>query len=641
MIPLQEKKQNETLNAYASVLRVPHEISGPLVQHFQNCIKNHGSEWTISRFKMVKLDFINLKAGKPMESTWIAKVDENHFANCFGGLQSWSEKYWKNWSDAIQLLQIYSTLISSEVTTKQAEKFVDAVTYKNENLEVNLCKYREILDVSIKQWFPRKSIYSDPEPLLTRPISSTRREPHANGKSYPEGENTLECALSFIDQTFCGNFLGQKYPNLFKPMLVDINSTAAYIRTYYASSVGKIGLIQEPGFKLRAVANPARVYQQALKPLGDDLYHKLAMLPWDCTFDQQRPFSILQNHLNNGNFCHAVDLSNATDRFPLALQETVLKRLYLREDGVNLFLDLSRSKWQCSIVPEKVISWSTGQPLGLYPSFALFAFTHGMILYALNNYQHNDCFFVLGDDVVILDDALFAKYITFLADMDIPYSPSKTISSNSLTEFGGKIIMCEGIVPQLKWSRVSDDSFIDLAKNFGERFRRLMLPRQKVIFDLVKCIPDFLGGCGFNPTGIPLAERYEIYLNMKSDDNRQSYLMSYNGRLQSMNYSIGASPLENHWFYTKSPMEAFDQNAACFATNMTPNFTSYIPIRGELWKNVVGNPLYTVYPLKRDIPIAGTSVRTTTLDVLERKFASNAFLIPLTAVHDISEESEK
>jgi hypothetical protein len=627
---LKSMKQNETLNAYAAVLRIPPEVYKPIVAHFHMCKQVNGSEWTVNRFKSVKQDFINLKAGLHCQSLWISR-NGDRFNGSFKGLQTWTEKNWKNWSKAIQLLQIYSTEISGSVTVNQSKKFVDAVTFQPKSEQCNISQYSDMLYQATRQWFKSPGFYPDPEPLLTYPVSSTRREPHANGKSYPEGERTLDCAYSFLDQTSSGKGFVRKYPNLFKPLLVGIEDTDLWSigSMYWATNVGKIGLIQEPGFKLRAVANPARAYQAVLKPLGDALYSKLAMLPWDCTHDQYRPFTIIQKALSNLSTVHAIDLSNATDRFPLSLQMVVLDTLFHRKDAINLFADLSRAKWLCPLT-EKTISWSVGQPLGLYPSFAAFSLTHGMMLYALNDMKHNDDFFVLGDDVVILDDDLAARYKRFLVDMEVPYSPSKTLSSNVITEFAGKLITKDEVIPQLKWRHVSDDSFIDLAKHFGEPFRKLLRRRQRRIFDIVKSIPDFLGGCGFNPAGVPLKERVRMYLELESPDNRQSYLMSYNGRLQSMNYSVSCHNNKNTWIYSENPVVEFDQNSAQFARkHLTSKLMKHFPIREdeELWKHVVGNPLYVVYPRERCLPIAGTSVRTTTLDVLERKFGSNPYLI--------------
>jgi hypothetical protein len=73
--------------------------------------------------------------------------------------------------------------------------------------------------------------------------------------------------------------------------------------------VGRIGLIQEAGYKLRSVANPGRVFQRVLEPLGKAIYGYLKDLPFDCTFDQSKAFPVLQEALTRSKTIHSIDLS--------------------------------------------------------------------------------------------------------------------------------------------------------------------------------------------------------------------------------------------------------------------------------------------------------------------------------------------
>lgn len=619
------KMNTETLRKYAYALHLPPEIFFPVIRHFVLCLERNGSEWTCNRFKSVKLDFIRLKAGLPAQSPWVAR-ENNKFKGPFGGLQSWCSHSYKRWSKAIQLLQIYSTLYASEVTPSQAKKFVDAVCSHNDSQHFD--KYNNLLLEAVHDWFPKQSWYPDPDSLLSYPVSNTRREPDAEGKSHPEGEKTLYCAQTFLDNTAFGIGLVRDFPDLFGNVLRDVGYNFEETRYLckntkflkYNFTAGKIGLIQEPGMKLRAVANPARVFQCALKPLGDQLYRKLQTLPWDCTHEQDRPFVVLQRHLENKQNCHAVDLSNATDFFPLSFQLSMLNKLFIRKDAIQLFELLSRSEWYCDLTETKRIKWTTGQPLGLYPSFASFAMCHGFILYGLNGKKHDDKFFVLGDDVVILDDILFGKYMSFLNDMGIPFSPSKTISSNYLTEFGGKIITQHGVMNQLKWRHVSDDSFLDLASLFGDRFKVLMRPRQRAVYECVKFIPTFMGGCGLNPDGIPLDLRIYMALTMMSESHDQ-FLLSYNRRLQQCNYCQGSPSLGPRWYFTSNPRGDVDQTSAQLAREILPfNVKRIINYSHEqinsAWQSM-GSLLYWLSPSKTVLPIAGTSKRFSRLEVLE------------------------
>jgi hypothetical protein len=311
--------------------------------------------------------------------------------------------------------------------------------------------------------------------------------------------------------------------------------------------MGRIGLIQEPGLKLRAVANPARIIQAALRPLGDYLYNQLKTLAWDCTFDQPKAFPFIQERLQAGLTVHSVDLTDASNYFPLDLQMAVLDTLcpsdHLTGESLNrmykdAFFDACTSMWLYvdRHGEKKYIRWTRGQPLGLYPSFPAAFLTHGLLLFALNKFEHKNMFFVLGDDVVILDDGLHEKYRNAMMRLKCPISESKSLSSKILAEFAGKIILKDLIIPQLKWRNPSDDSFMDFIRNFGPRAIRLLRPRQRAIADAYYEIPSFMGGLGFNPRGLPLAERIFNALNTLKEVVGDSYLMSYNRLVNKMIY---------------------------------------------------------------------------------------------------------
>lgn len=637
MLPKERKALKEALLKRASVLRVPFEIRYQIVTIFCNNVDDSGIEWAITRFKSIKTDFLRFKAGLQIETPWIKKRN-NYFLGDLGSLQRWSMKSDKSFAQAIQLLQIYTYFISPDVTEQQAKKFVDAV--QSNVVSSYFDHYTNILLFATKEVFPEKSWYSDPDSLLFRSVSDTKSEPHPNGRSYDEGQYTLNCASAFLDRTAIGRELVLKYPALFSAVMsgvacaVHSGSNQTIEMPEHHNVVGKIGLIQEPGFKLRAVANPGRVYQQALKPLGDDLYGKLSKLPWDCTHDQNFPFHIVQEHLSKGGSTHAVDLSNATDMFPFSFQEKMLYSMYHRTDAIQLFADLSRAEWMCDLVPGS-LSWSTGQPLGLFPSFASFALAHGLMLYGLNNFRHNNMFFVLGDDVIILDDELNRKYKCFLEDMGIPFSVSKTLSSTQLTEFGGKLITSNSIIPQLKWRQISDDSFIDIARLIGDRIRPILRKRQRDIFDVVKVVPDFLGGCGLNPTGIPLEERVHLYYKLFSDESLQSYLLSYNGRISTIHYAppfprkrytcyetLNSTILQGTWFYPVSPTDTFDQKVISLAKEIPLTSLGFKPrekLSGFPWTQTFGSVLYNAFPRERYMQLEHRAVECTQLEVLERK----------------------
>jgi hypothetical protein len=325
--------------------------------------------------------------------------------------------------------------------------------------------------------------------------------------------------------------------------------------------VGKIGFIQEPGGKLRSVANPYRIYQEALRPLGDHLYEIVRTLPWDCTHDQTKAFLPVMEALQKGQTVHSVDLSNATDFFPMSITAPVVRSVLADRDldFLSLWETLSRGKWS-SVLGD--VKWKKGQPLGMYPSFAAFTFSHGMLLLFLlarlkwRGAHHGKLyirkiwdgeFYVVGDDVIILDEQLSAEYKDCLTALECPFSPEKTLSSNLLAEFAGKIVTSEGVYPQMKWREISDDNFLDICKLLGPKTRMLLRPRQRAVFDAVRGLVEPFG-LNFSEPGDNLEKMIirtmgsavfkdeedcqNVLMGLRRDLQRNSYDVSYNIQLE-------------------------------------------------------------------------------------------------------------
>jgi len=259
---------------------------------------------------------------------------------------------------------------------------------------------------------------------------------------------------------------------------------------------GEVHFLQEPGYKLRSIASPYRLFQVASQPLKNDLGKLVRSLDWDCTHDQGKAMPIIQEALRAKRVVYSVDLSSATDYFPFELQQVVLETIYGKDSPyVQLFRDVSRATWHSELGE---IVWKRGQPLGFNPSFFTFTLTHGLVLLTLLGHKYNREFFVLGDDVVILDKKLFESYISLLNAMACPYAADKTLVSSELAEFAGKVITPDAIYPQLKWRQVSDDNFLDLARLIGPRIRLLLSKKQREVLDVFSHIPNFIHPYGLN-----------------------------------------------------------------------------------------------------------------------------------------------
>nr|URG16947.1 MAG: RNA dependent RNA polymerase [Narnaviridae sp.] len=596
---------------------VPSEISVPFVNLVNKWIECSGVEWTIRRLKDIKVDFLRKKAGLPICSSWVSKKGSFDFSGPVGSLVSWGLGHRKHFRAAVSLLNIYTTFFAPGVTPSQAKKFIDGVTAPAVSLPPYLIEtVRKGIQLSGLRKFRK---LPSPKPLLGYNPSPSKRAPTPQGNR-PELEGVLDSLMYLDSDAGCSHLL--QYLEFYRPVFEGLETELDYLLRRYTKfgmgsnplpkpgpiEVGRIGLIQEAGYKLRAVANPGRIFQCVLEPFGKELFRTLKTLPWDCTFEQSKADLAISAQLASGKNVHSVDLSGATDYFPLNLQSEVLRHLFERTPGlVNLFIEISQGEWS---VPQDLrqytgkpfLSWSKGQPLGLFPSFASFALTHGILLLGLLGDDYNGEFYILGDDVVILDDDLYSSYREALRWMGCPVSDSKTISSSKLAEFRSVIFTDDEMVPQFKWRRLSDDSFLDVVRLTPSLYQAL-LPRQRAVVDAVKGLPVELGGLGWNPKGLPIGVRLEPFIDwILHPHEPRERLMGYNSQVNSLLLSSKLVSLTSSYTFLRQRKEivgALDQRAVDLVS-MTLGDT-FVPLYRILGKN-----LDLVLDGDIDIPVLGT-----------------------------------
>jgi hypothetical protein len=510
----------QVITQRSSALSIPKKLSSPFRKLVMKWFSSSGEEWTVDRLKAIKLDIIHRRAGQQPVSVWISKSRKSGlFSGPIGLIEKFMLKNDKNFAKGLQLLQCYTLFYAPQITESQKTKALTAI----QSLPLTFEQSQIANEIVHKGWLlngsPRIGKISKPSPLeMMMPSSSVTKRAPLPGKSVPEREGIIDSISYLYDTTEGISHLNRFYDSHYQYVLKNIESKLFNDYGHFMSSLGyptelhtngsllagKISLIQEPGYKLRYVSNPGRIFQCVLKPLQTALDSFNASSQWDCTHNQSKAFPYIQEHLAQNKMVHSIDLTGATDYFPLSMQKHLLQRMCTSED-VDLFSELSCASWEFPKVGQ--VEWTRGQPLGLNPSFAAFALTHGHLLLGLLNRSYNNEFFVLGDDVVILDDQLASDYYAFMDNIQSPISTHKCLSSSSLAEFGGKLIGVDSVIPQYKWREVSDDSFLDLAKTLGPHSIGLFRPRQVRVLKELSLVPDFLGGLGWNPKGLPLEER--------------------------------------------------------------------------------------------------------------------------------------
>lgn len=205
--------------------------------------------------------------------------------------------------------------------------------------------------------------------------------------------------------------------------------------------LGRLSVVYDQAGKARVVAITNWWIQLALKPLHESIFRLLRQIPTDGTFDQIKPLKELLSR-PNGHMYYSFDLSAATDRLPIDLQVQILHHCGVRGD---IWRRLLSFPWWFK---SEYVSYSVGQPMGAYSSWAMLALTHHVLVRIaaqragvlnFNNYA------VLGDDIVINHDDVASEYLKLMESLGVDINFSKSIVSKDMVEFAKRWLTPSGL----------------------------------------------------------------------------------------------------------------------------------------------------------------------------------------------------
>jgi len=191
--------------------------------------------------------------------------------------------------------------------------------------------------------------------------------------------------------------------------------------------MGKISLASEPAGKTRLFAICNFWVQSILKPLHNALMETLKLFVSDGTFDQIGQFNRIRKE-TKGKTTYCFDLTKATDRFPIKLQQLLLG-VIVNEEFATCWVQL------ISYFPfsynNKSYYWSVGQPLGAFSSWAMFALTHHLVVQycyfkVTKKLRWFNQYALLGDDIVIWHTKVAEFYQQFMYDIGVEINLTKS-----------------------------------------------------------------------------------------------------------------------------------------------------------------------------------------------------------------------
>lgn len=612
----------------------------------QKWIAKSGEEWTVDRIKAMKTDLLRFYAGLPtlMPHSWTRHRRDGTPKGAFGALFKLSKKQFRTaWNGIMVYTGIVHIDPRAKVTTRQWNKMVAAIRRKP--LDVQVLE-RGLAQVHQSPFFVAVDVTaSEGSPLVDYQPSPSRRAPKGH-RTVPEIEGVVDSLRPLIGRPLwttrnwdilAGTIKGLE--NLIVPDL-ELNlefetKAVGHLQSDELPQMGLISLIQEGGYKLRFAANPYRVYQQALHPLGRALFRALRRVPNDFTFDQTAALPMIQKWAREGRPLCSMDLSNCSDNLPLDLQLEMLSRYGVGTRWLQFFKDTCRGDWETNPFGSPVtVSWTVGTPLGLYPTFASFALLHHNIVqwsFKESGYVPEEGellpYVMVGDDVTIADQATAQWYRSYMESLGVPISETKTLWANGTAEFIGRVITPNDVIQGFKWKgRVSDESFVEFCRMFGPRALALLSPRQKAVISYIADLPEPYG-LGWNPLGIPLKERWTPALETAwSRDERVRTFMRRAARAHRLLYSAEdtqGAPLPGR--EADSAVLSSDQEDWALVEMLLPGFSGWsdgimanLPEVARL-RDTPQEAQDLLSDLLRRTSYVETRKEATTLVVLERK----------------------
>lgn len=293
------------------------------------------------------------------------------------------------------------------------------------------------------------------KPTETRYHTSTSAGPNAGASVISAGVDTL----AFCQSTWAMDLLNRCTSVMNRPevwddfckcvMFYHNKQTEGVIkpskRTHDGSYVlARLLHLPDKAGKTRTVYCLTWWFQEILNPFHNELYGLLKTIKEDGTASHGEASKTVKLWTCQGLKLWSFDLTAATDRFPMALQHAVVAGL-----KGKVFADTWRDVMCIPAYHDRskgMVNWSVGQPMGAKTSWAVFALTHHTVLRQLCRFHRvrGQAYVIIGDDIVINNEAVANSYASLLNDFGVDYSPKKTIvpdkgNGGSVAEFAKRI----------------------------------------------------------------------------------------------------------------------------------------------------------------------------------------------------------
>jgi hypothetical protein len=407
------------------------------IKDFNELRSKSGIKYAVNYMKVARLHITRYICGKPLKTnSSLVSLTKDYFPKRFLYLKEYVDNP-RNSKDLRGILTLFYYTRSVSPTKQEQKKLkpsFDTITKQNHK------KFYTIPSWFVKSFVSKYKLNSN--------IPEYSNELHyISSKSSPYGKATLNSTYGLFSMSnvhhnilnYWINLIGEdRYMKMFGNLIKNLwEDNRLFSYKTESGHCGKLSIIKDPELKLRVIAMIDYNSQVLLKPIHDNLLNLLRRFSSDRTFTQD-PFNDWKKDYNH---FHSLDLSAATDRFPIHLQEKLISYMY----NNKMFAE----SWRNILVKRsygfegKSYYYSVGQPMGAYSSWAAFTITHHLVVHwsaYLEGYLDFTDYILLGDDIVIKNNKVARRYKSIMNKLGVDISDAKSHVSKDTYEFAKRWI---------------------------------------------------------------------------------------------------------------------------------------------------------------------------------------------------------
>lgn len=231
----------------------------------------------------------------------------------------------------------------------------------------------------------------------------------------------------------------------------------------------RIARLPQPGNKERDVAIIDYFSQASLLPLHRLLFEETAKVGNTYVFDQDKGRELVREFTeDSAAMPQSYDASAFTDRFPMEVQEVVIKHMFNADFARSVRHLLTNRDFKVPNGKRSTITYGAGQPMGAFSSFPLANLTHSLYVYwkcSINGEDPVTHSAVVGDDVCLRTLESGTEYKMGMERLGVSFSDLKgystTTSSIRVAEFCKRLY-----VNGTDYSPISPKAVTKAAKDF-------------------------------------------------------------------------------------------------------------------------------------------------------------------------------